>query len=173
MAAAEPARVTLPIELTAAEMRRVRAATRGSKTPAAWAKALLLDVAGDLDDPAPSEPTAVSGLEPEAEPETAGEPEALMPVPALGDTATVLEELRKLDRKVDEMQTWLHVVYAEIRTQAVLVTATAKLGPMRRLITRLRGRTMVEAAERERWAVGIGGQQLGSMQRLIENGPPA
>ena len=155
--AADPTRVTLPLVFSANELVRIRQGA-GEQAPQAWARDTLLRFADDIQATMPAAPATA--------------PAELLPVPP-GDMAAILDRLDALEGKLEALQVWLHVVYAEIRTQAVLGTATAKLGPLRRLMGRLRGRSGIEAAARERWAVGIGGEQLASMKRLLENGPPA
>jgi hypothetical protein len=154
--AADPTRVTLPLVFSANELARIRQGA-GEQAPQAWARDTLLRFADDIQATIPAEPATAP-----AEP---------LPMPMPDDVAAILDRLDGLEGKLEALQAWLHVVYAEIRTQAVLGTATAKLGPLRRLMGRIRGRSGIEAAARERWAVGIGGEQLASMKRLIANGP--
>ena len=101
--------VSLPF--SPSELARLREAS-GQVGVEAWARAVVLDLAGDLAD---------------AEPGTGAAPIDPMdgvgaPLLAVGETALVLEELRalrdELQRSLAEQQLWLQVIYAELRAQA-------------------------------------------------------
>ena len=105
----EAVKVSLPF--SPAELARLQEAS-GSLGVEAWARAVVLDLAGDLADADPS-PEAASTDPPE---------DAVAHLLAVGETAVVLEELRalrdELQRSLAEQLLWLQVVYAEVRAQA-------------------------------------------------------
>ena len=117
--------VSLPF--SQAELARLQEAS-GNLSVEAWARAVVLDLAGDLADAEPG---------PGAEPINAPD-DVVAPLLAVGETALVLEELRalreELRHSMAEQQLWLQVVYAEVRAQAVYpsqaheVAACAKAG---------------------------------------------
>ena len=105
----EPVMVSLPFCRRSWHVCRRPAANLGVE---AWARAVVLDLAGDLADAEPG-----PGAAPIDPPEDVG-----APLLAVGETALVLEELRalreELRRCLAEQQLWLQVVYAEVRAQA-------------------------------------------------------
>jgi hypothetical protein len=105
----EPMMVSLPF--SQAELARLQEAS-GELGVEAWARAVVLDLAGDLADV-----QADGGREPT-------DPSAgiVAPLLAVGEAALVLEELRalrdELRHSLAEQRLWLQVVYAEVRAQA-------------------------------------------------------
>ena len=105
----EAVKVSLPF--SPAELARLHEAS-GSLGVEAWARAVVLDLAGDL---------AGAELGPEA---ASTDPPEDIPAPllAVGETAMVLEELRALREELRhalaEQLLWLQVVYAEVRAQS-------------------------------------------------------
>jgi hypothetical protein len=105
----EPVMLSLPF--SQAELARLQEASGGLGVEA-WARAIVLDLAGDLTDgqtdgaPKPTDPA--TGVAP--------------PLLAVGETALVLEELGalrdELRRSLAKQLLWLQVVYAEVRAQA-------------------------------------------------------
>ena len=103
--------VTLCLRFSSAELARLQEAS-GSLPVEAWARAVVLDLAGDLVD-----------AEPDPETTTVDPPEGIgAPLLAVGETALLLEELRamrdELRHTLAEQLLWLQVIYAEVRVQA-------------------------------------------------------
>ena len=101
--------VSLPF--SQAELERLQEAS-GELSVEAWARAVVLDLAGDLAD------VQTDGGR-EATEESAG---IVAPLLAVGEVALVLEELRalrdELRHSLIAQQLWLQIVYAEVRAQA-------------------------------------------------------
>jgi hypothetical protein len=105
----EAIKVSLPF--SPSELARLQEAS-GTLSVEAWARAVVLDLAGDLADAEPG-----PGAAPIDPPE-----DIVAPLLAVGETALVLEELRALREELRhalaEQLLWLQVVYAEVRAQA-------------------------------------------------------
>ena len=103
--------VKVSLSFSPAELARLHEAS-GILGVEAWARAVVLDLAGDL---------AGAELGPEA---ASTDPPEDIPAPllAVGETAMVLEELRalrdELRHALAEQLLWLQVVYAEVRAQS-------------------------------------------------------
>jgi hypothetical protein len=103
--------VQLSVPFTKAELVQLQEAS-GQRGVEAWARSVMLDVAGDMAD---AEPPAGMGARGRSG-------EVTTPLLAVGETALLLEEMRalrdELRRSLAEQRLWLQILYAEVRAQS-------------------------------------------------------